>query len=57
MVVKTLNGFFKNLITIRSTGSLGTLLYVNTNLMGNQSANKNKHFHLSLIFMLKKSGF
>ena len=57
MVVKTLNGFFKNLITIRSIGQLGTLLYVNTNLMGNQSANKNKHFHLFLILMLKKPGF
>ena len=33
------------------------ILYVNTNFMGNQSWNKNKHFHLFLILMLKKSVF
>ena len=44
MVVKTLNGFFKNLITIRSIGQLGTLLYVNTNLMGKKLTFKKKNF-------------
>ena len=32
-------------------------MWIKTNVMGNQSWNKSKHFHLFLILMLKKSGF
>ena len=32
-------------------------MWMNSNFTGNQSSNKSKHFHLFLIFMLKKSGF
>ena len=33
------------------------ILHVNINFMGNQSWNKNKHFHLFMTVMLKKPAF
>ena len=33
------------------------VLYVNTNFQGNQSWNKNKHFHLLLLLILKNTVF